>query len=91
MRRLEVLERVDIICRGAWRVDEYRAEGYLLEDPPKYLVLVVERDNERGNTPFIWLGEFRSYEEARGSLRDTLYNLGRKEDRGFGCHEAFPR
>ncbi|MCS7102850.1 MAG: hypothetical protein NZ992_03090 [Candidatus Korarchaeum sp.] len=89
MRRLEVAERIDIICRGAWRVDEYRAEGYLLKDPPKYLVLIVERDNERDSTPFVWLGEFPSYEEARESLRDTLYNLGRKEDRGFGCHESF--
>ncbi len=90
MKRLEVAGRIDIICRGAWRVDEYRAEGYLLRDPPDYLVLIVERDNERGVTPFIWLGKFSSYDEARNSLRDFLYNLGRREDRGFGCHEAFP-
>ncbi|MEM0268194.1 MAG: hypothetical protein QXU50_05680 [Candidatus Korarchaeum sp.] len=83
MRRLEVVERIDIVCRGAWRVDEYRAEGYLVRDPPGYLILIVER-----GSPYIWLGEFSSYEEARNSLRDTLYNIGRREDRGFGCYEA---
>ncbi|RDD53487.1 MAG: hypothetical protein BA066_04205 [Candidatus Korarchaeota archaeon NZ13-K] len=90
MRRLEVSERLDIICRGAWRIDEYRAEGYIIRDPPRYLVLVVERDGESGTTPSVWLGEFSSYEEARDSLRDVLYNIGRREDRGFGCHEAIP-
>lgn len=83
MRRLEVVERIDMVCRGAWRVDEYRAEGYLARDPPTYLILIVER-----GSPYIWLGEFSSYEEARNSLRDTLYNIGRREDRGFGCYEA---
>lgn len=91
MRKLEVCERIDLICRGAWRVDEYRAEGYVIRDPPDYIVLIIERDNERGITPRIWLGRFGSYEEARNSLRDSLYNLGRREDRGFGCYEAFPQ
>jgi hypothetical protein len=88
MRRLKVICRIDMVCRGAERVDEYRAEGYLLSDPPEVIAVIVERDNERGTTPYIWLGTFKSSDEAMNSLKDMLYNIGRMEDRGFGCHEA---
>ncbi|MCC6029656.1 hypothetical protein D9Q81_08505 [Candidatus Korarchaeum cryptofilum] len=88
MRRLKVICRIDMVCRGAERVDEYRAEGYLLSDPPEVIAVIVERDNERGTTPYIWLGTFKSSDEAMNSLKDMLYNIGRREDRGFGCHEA---
>ncbi len=88
LERHDVLEKVDMVCVGAQRVDEYEAEGFLLSGPRGYVVLVVERDNSEGAFPAVWVGEFEDETEARNSLRDMLYNLGRLNDRGFGCHEA---
>ncbi len=77
-----------MVCVGAERVDEYEAEGFLLRDEEGYTVLVVERENLEGRFPAVWIGKFSNLEEARNALRDMLYNLGRLNDRGFGCHEA---
>ncbi|MCD6348718.1 MAG: hypothetical protein J7L91_03755 [Candidatus Korarchaeota archaeon] len=88
MRRLKVVDKVDMVCIGPERVDEYEAEGFLLTDGSGYSVVIVERDNIEGDFPAVWVGHFDDLEEARSAMRDVLYNLGRLNDRGFGCHEA---
>ncbi len=77
-----------MVCIGPGRVDEYEAEGFLIKKDGSYVVIVVERDNSRGAVLGIWFDEFNEEGEARDSLRDILYTLGRIHDRGFGCHEA---
>ncbi len=86
--KLDVLDKIDMVCVGAERVDEYEAEGFLLGGEEGYTVLIVERENLKGRFPAVWIGKFSDLEEARNALRDMLYNLGRLNDRGFGCHEA---
>jgi len=87
---MEVLERFDMVCVGAEIVDEYEAEGFLLRSDGKYAVVIIERDNSRGIVSSVWIGTFHDREEARNSLKDLLYNLGRLNDKGFGCYEAIP-
>ncbi len=88
LSKLDVLDKLDMVCIGAERVDEYEAEGFLLRGRDGYTVLIVERENLEGKFPAVWIGTFPDLEEARNALRDMLYNLGRLNDRGFGCHEA---
>ncbi len=87
--RLEVVDKVDMVCIGAKRIDEYEAEGFLLKGQG-YVVLIIEK--EKGdieeNILGAWMGRFDDIEEARNEMKDILYNLGRMNDRGFGCHEA---
>lgn len=85
---MEVLERIDMVCIGAEVVDEYEAEGLLLRDEGKYAVVIIERDNYRGSILSVWIGTFSDQVEAKNALKDLLYNLGRLNDTGFGCHEA---
>ncbi len=88
LTRLDVVDKLDMVCVGAERVDEYEAEGFLLRGRDGYTVIIVERENLEGRFPAVWIGTFPDLEEARNALRDMLYNLGRLNDRGFGCHEA---
>lgn len=90
MARMEVLERLNMVCVGAEVIDEYEAEGLLLKDEGKYTVLVIEKDNSKRIIKSAWIGTFFDLEEARNALKDLLYNLGRLNDTGFGCHEVIP-
>ncbi len=77
-----------MVCVGPERVDDYEAEGFLVKRDDSYIVIVVERDNSRGIILGVWFDEFSEKGEAKDSLKDILYTLGRIHDRGFGCHEA---
>ncbi len=88
LNRLKIVDKVDMVCIGAERVDEYEAEGFLLEGDNGYTVIVVEKENIREEFLGVWVGKFDDVQEARNEMKDLLYNLGRINDRGFGCHEA---
>ncbi len=89
MRRAKLLKKISMVCVGADRVDSYEAEGYIFEYEGRMLAFVVEKErNAREKVLSVWFGEFPDEESALKSLRDVQYDLGRMNDRGFGCHEA---
>ncbi len=88
LNHYEIVDKVDMVCIGAKRIDEYEAEGFLLKGDDGYAVIIVEKENVREEFPGVWIGKFNDIQEARNEMRAILYNLGRMNDRGFGCHEA---
>ena len=92
MRRARLLRKISMICVGAERVDSYEAEGYIFEHEGRLFGFIVEKErNDREKILDVWFGEFSDEESALKRLRDVQYDLGRMNDRGFGCHEAIDR
>ncbi len=89
MRKAKLLKKISMICVGANRVDSYEAEGYVVRDGSRYLTFIVEKERDKTEKVLgVWFGEFSSLDEALKTMRNIQYDLGRMNDRGFGCHEA---
>ncbi len=89
MKRVDLIKKISMVCVGAERVDSYEAEGYIVKDGHRYIAFIVEKEKDKTEKLLgVWYGEFSELDEALKALRNVQYDLGRMNDRGFGCHEA---
>ena len=90
MRTSRILDKIEWVCVGPERVDEYVAEGLIIEEEGEIVAIVREWRSGR-QVGERRLGTFEDLRSAREHLKDILYNLGRENDMGFGCFTAKPQ